>query len=263
MTNLSLHLIVIFLLSLSASSSQAQDIEIVHCLKGCPTGTPQTNKLIVREVYALSNNGNTKLADWVAYRVTKETMGTSQDLNRTWRPDPFLEDDETLEPNDYSGAFDALGTDRGHQAPLASFAGTVFWRTTNYLSNITPQKSALNQGPWVALETAVRNATYELGEVYVITGPLYGTEATPSEVMTLPRSDESHVVPSAYWKIIATKNGQTTAFLFDQETPKNVDFCALEFSRSVNDIEIITGFGFFPKALHDWQSSGLRSKLGC
>jgi len=141
--------------ALQVSFTQAQEIHIVHCLMGCPTGAAASNDLIVREIYALSSNDTTKFADWVAYRVTKETMGTSQDLNRTWRADPMLEDDETLEPNDYTDAFGELDTDRGHQAPLASFAGTVFWRTTNYLSNITPQKSDLNQGPWVNLEAAV------------------------------------------------------------------------------------------------------------
>ncbi len=85
------------------------------------------------------------------YRVTSETIGTSKSLNRDWEEDPFLEDSETLEPDDYKNAFNELKTDRGHQAPLASFAGTVFWRSTNILSNITPQKSDLNQGAWVAL----------------------------------------------------------------------------------------------------------------
>ena len=60
-------------------------------------------------------------------------------------------------PDDYTGANAALGTDRGHQAPLASFAGTDHWRDTNVLSNITPQASALSQGPWARLETRVRD----------------------------------------------------------------------------------------------------------
>lgn len=241
----------------------AQDVYIVHCLKGCPTGAPVTNDLVVREIYALSNNGTTKFADWVAYRVTRETMGTSQDLNRTWRSDPALESSDTLEPNDYDGAFNSLDTDRGHQAPLASFADTVFWRTTNYLSNITPQKSDLNQVPWVDLESAVRDAVYTLGSLYVVTGPLYGTESTPDEEMTLPGSNEGHDVPSAYWKVVATESGRTAGYLFDQETPRDVDFCDLTFSRTVDELETITGLDLFPFASDTWLAGSLRQDLGC
>jgi endonuclease G, mitochondrial len=246
-----------------AENVAAQDLHIAHCLHGCPTGTPESNDLVVREVYALSNNSKTKFADWVAYRVTKETMGTSQDLNRGWRPDPSLDSEETLEPNDYTGAFRELDTDRGHQAPLASFAGTVFWRTTNYLSNITPQKSDLNQGPWVNLESAVRDAAYARGPTYVMTGPLFGTEATPDEEMTLPSADESHDIPSAYWKVVATESGSTAAFLFDQETPRDVDYCALEFSRTIEEIQDITGYSLFPDADTTWLSKDFRPSLGC
>ncbi|MGM7319810.1 DNA/RNA non-specific endonuclease [Idiomarina sp. ST10R2A5] len=49
-----------------------------------------------------------------------------------------------------------MGTDRGHQVPLASFSNTLHWSTTNCLSNITPQAEGLNQGPWALLESAVR-----------------------------------------------------------------------------------------------------------
>ena len=62
----------------------AQNLHIVHCLAGCPTGTPDTNDLVVREIYALSNNQETRFADWVAYRVTRETIGTSDSLDRAW-----------------------------------------------------------------------------------------------------------------------------------------------------------------------------------
>jgi len=79
---------------------------------------------------------------------------------RKWKADPWLDDDETLEPGDYSKFNDDDSIperDRGHQAPLAAFKGTVYGWQTNYLSNITPQNAALNQGPWVDLEAKVRD----------------------------------------------------------------------------------------------------------
>ena len=116
----------------------AQELHADLCLHGCPSGSPATNDVVIRDIYILSSNDMTKLADWVAYRVSKSTIGTTE--RRVWRPDPWLADNETLEPADYTDANSALKTDRGHQAPLASLTSTDNWETTNYLSNITPQK---------------------------------------------------------------------------------------------------------------------------
>lgn len=203
----------------------------------------------------------------MAYRVTKSTIGQTQ--KRTWKADPQLADDETLEPKDYDGAFVALRTDRGHQAPLASFTTTSSWKTTNYLSNITPQKSELNQGPWKKLEDAVRALAKkpDTSAVYVMTGPLY-----EREMPALPNADESHKVPSGYWKIISTeKNGtiKAAAFLLDQETERRAKFCEERFLTSARMIESKTGLNFFhalPETEQDKLETGpsaLLPDLGC
>lgn len=164
---------------LFAAPARADDAELhtFHCLHGCPMGASSTNDLIVREIYTLSSNDRTKFADWVAYRVTRDTVGRS--LGRRWQADPWLGTVETLEPDDYDGAPQALRIDRGHQAPLAAFSGTPFAEDTNILSNITPQSAALNQAPWQYLEAQERDlvtrplAEFPVEAVYVLTGPLY------------------------------------------------------------------------------------------
>ncbi len=185
--------VVLVLLISSGSTSKAPYQPEIHCkhfLYGYPTGTPATNDLIIRDCYALSSNDSTKFADWVAYRLNSETIFVPATitkevrLERVWKADPWLDPDETLEPTDYKGAHAALKTDRGHQAPLASFKGTGCWAETNFLSNITPQKSALNQGPWRILEDKVRDLAAKQ-TVYVITGPLY-----EREMKRLPGADE-------------------------------------------------------------------------
>lgn len=239
----------------------AQDIHIVHCYRGaCPAGTPLSNDLVVREIYALSSNDTTKLADWVAYRVTRETMGTSADLNRNWRSDEFLDEDETLEAgrgarDDYQGANQTHGYDRGHQAPLASFAGTPFWRSTNIYSNITPQSAALNQGAWVALEAAVRDLAWARRELYVLTGPLY------ERVMPgLDNAGEPHRVPSAYWKLVIDAAGNSTGFVFDQATPRGADYC--DHRSTLAEIERRSGLVLIAAGLS--QAGGeLGAALGC
>ncbi len=162
----------IMLLCLAALPVLAQEIHAPHCLHGCPSGAPATNDLIIREIYILSSNDRTKFADWVAYRVTKDTIGPSP--SRKWKSDPMLDTVETLEADDYDEANATIKTDPGHQVPLASFARTDHAQETNYLSNITPQKSALNQGPWKRLETALRDLAkqQDFEAVYVMSGPL-------------------------------------------------------------------------------------------
>ncbi|SDM48787.1 endonuclease G [Maricaulis salignorans] len=238
-----------------------QDIHIVHCYRGaCPAGTPVSNDLVVREIYALSANDDTKLADWVAYRVTRETMGSSADLNRNWRTDEFLAEDETLEAgrgarDDYQGANRAHGYDRGHQAPLASFAGTPFWRSTNIYSNITPQSAALNQGAWVALETAVRDLAWAQRELYVLTGPLY-----ERDMPGLDNAGEPHRVPSAYWKLVIDAAGNSTGFLFDQETPRDADYC--DHRSTLAEIERRSGLVLVGEGLSR-AGGDLGAALGC
>lgn len=235
----------------------AQDLLVVHCLAGCPTGTPATNNLVVREIYALSNNDKTKFADWVAYRVTRETIGTSNSLARNWRSDRLLEEDHTLEEDDYKGANKELGTDMGHQAPLASFAGTRFWRVTNILSNITPQKSALNQGPWRYLEEAIRDAAYAKREVFVVTGPTYDTD---EDSMELPGADEPHRVPTGYFKVVADRTGRMAAFFFDQDVGRKNDYCS--GITTLIEIEAASGLDIFPQE-SDWPNGSLEIELGC
>ncbi len=239
------------------------------CLHGCPAGAPASNALVIRDIYILSSNDATKFADWVAYRITNSTIGPTKYMHRDWKADPWLSADETLEPSDYETANAVLKTDRGHQAQLAGLAGTTSWETTNYLSNITPQKSALNEGVWEKLEGAVRDLSTvpDTEVVYVMTGPLYERHMPP-----LPKADESHRVPSGYWKIVATEssgNIKIAAFVFDQETVRSAEYCADTFVTEVRTIESKTGLDFFygldPEQQDNLEngSATLLRELGC
>ena len=234
-------LFMVLALVLIGFSANSKEIHSKHCLYGCPYGSPQTNDLIITEIYILSSNDRTKLADWAAYKITADTIGPSR--VRDWKPDPRLSDNETLEPDDYKNANNIIHTDRGHQVPLASFSGTAYWRETNYLSNITPQKSALNQGPWKKLEEAARKliTAGTVSAVYAMTGPLYEQSMEP-----LPKADESHLVPSGYWKILAIKEGDDikyAAFILNQNTGRGADFC--HYQEPISAIERRSGLRFF------------------
>lgn len=222
---------------LTANDQHLPEIHCKHFIYGIPLGTPVTNDLIIRDIYAMSSNDSTKFADWVAYRLDVETVVGKAKTKRVWKADPWLADEETLEPEDYKGAYKALNTDRGHQAPLASFKGTKYWYQTNYLSNITPQKSALNRGPWRILEGKVRAFVKANRVGYVLTGPLY-----EKEMSKLPGADEEHRIPSGYWKIfIHNKESKnissfmTASFIFPQDTPRNANI--LDYLVTIDEVE--------------------------
>ena len=226
----------------AATLAPAAPVESPHCFAGCPVGAPASNRLLRRECYVLSNNGRTKFADWVAYALVPARFGGGD--RPRWRADPDLPADETLEPADYKGAHKALKVDRGHQAPFASCAATKeLRRQTGYLSNATPQGSALNRGAWRALETAARRLAKAAGSaVHVVTGPLHERETRP-----LPGADEPHRVPSGYWKlVVAAGPGGTAAaaFAMESDRPAGVPFRAARIG--LDELERRTGLRFFP-----------------
>ncbi|MGE1153252.1 DNA/RNA non-specific endonuclease [Pseudomonas kitaguniensis] len=239
-------------------------LQLDNCSVSCPTGgSPLT---LNRQAYTLNNNGSTKFANWVAYKITKTTPASGR--SRDWATDSDIPAGETLDPVDYNGANVALKVDRGHQANLASMAGVADWQTLNYLSNITPQKSDLNQGPWAHLEEQERTLSKAAGidQVYVVTGPLY-----EHFVGTLPGTNKVHTIPSGYWKIIVAgsspEQGLYASFVMEQETAKNANFC--NYQVTVNQIEERSGLTFWsnlPQAVQAALKSKqgqLPSRLGC
>ena len=134
---------------------------------------------------------------------------------------------------------------------------------TNYLSNITPQFSKLNQGAWKKLEEAVRRLAKSGVEVWVMTGPLFEWS-----MAKLPSTKKMHQIPSSYWKIIASiENGTitTAAFYFYQDTPKRAKFC--DHIKTIDYIERKSGLNFFSDYKNQdslERSQGmLATKLGC
>ncbi len=114
------YIVILLLLPITAF---ALDSEL--CLKGCPNGSPNTNDELERPIYVLNNNGTTRFADWVAYRVETSNFGPTK--TRSFRREPDLDKTKTLK-DDYKDAHAQQGYDKGHMAPLASFAGSMHWK---------------------------------------------------------------------------------------------------------------------------------------
>ncbi|WP_282166380.1 DNA/RNA non-specific endonuclease [Shewanella japonica] len=241
----------IVLTFLLCTSAQAVEIRTPNCPLGCPSLEIEGNVVIFERLYALSQNKQTQFADWVAYEVDVLNFGVT--TNRTWKNNPLLDEGERLEKSDYTDASQKLDVDRGHQAPLASFVGSRYWSTLNYLSNITPQAKTLNQGPWKNLEEAVRGAVGFRDNLFVITGTLYS-----KPMNALPKAEEPHLIPSDYYKIVYDNKGNSAAFLMSQTLTRSTDFCSTQ--KSMSELRKIVPYSL-PIELKD--QSDILSKLGC
>jgi endonuclease G len=155
--------------ALPANSSAAQ----AHVYGGIlPQSTRKVLRILANEGYLIGYSEALGNPLWAAYRVHDV-----ENLNAPKRPDEFRVDGRTtarIEPADYTRS----GYDRGHLAPnyaIATRYGKAAQEETFLMSNITPQKHALNAGLWRELEQKIATSyPARFGEVWILAGPIFG-----------------------------------------------------------------------------------------
>jgi endonuclease G len=244
---------------LVATIANAQTVHISHCLAGCPVVAESTvienSELIVRQLYVASINARNGLANWQAYRVLADSVGVASLLPRVWFEDSLvsrgaaqlevidsaklIEQDVPIDGEERSyqlGGINLLSEDQGRLVPMSSFAGTPYWSELNFLSNMAALPFELRAGSWSRLDQAINELADKIGEVYVISGPIYNGHE--KEMI------ESAVKPSAYFKVISTPES-LSAFIFDRNVRQHVSFC--DQVSTLELIEAATGLTLFPQ----------------
>ena len=61
----------------------------------------------------------------------------------------------------------------------------------------------------------------------------------------MPAGPTHHRVPSGYWKIVAHADGRMTAFVMDQNTPRNANHC--NYRVPLLHVELRSRLQFFPR----------------
>ncbi len=238
---------------LASTPNYAQNYNIAHCVGGCPLGGSAENHLIIRPIYALSYNTETKSADWVAYKVSTESIGIASSLPRTPIPDEFVAD--TLSAIDFLEA-ESVGLTRAQYVPLVDFAGSPYWNEVNYLTNTVARSPSLSQGAWYGLDWSIRNLVNRSGVVYVITGPVFDNATDVKRLLT----SKTHRVPDSFFKIVITEEGSAAAFLMSQDSPVHLHHC--EMQSSIAEIAALSNLRFFP-ALSQTPEENAFAGLGC
>ena len=160
-------------------------------------GTPGDDFIITHPEYTSSFNATRGTPNWVSYDLDATHFG-SQD-----RCDCFTFDTAAagiMTPyttNAYTGAaaINGFGIDRGHLArSFDRTSGSLDNAFTFYFSNIVPQASDLNQGPWANMENFLGDlARFSNKEVYIIAG-VAGNKGTV-------KNEGKIVIPEYTWKV--------------------------------------------------------------
>jgi endonuclease G, mitochondrial len=209
-----------------------------HLLLGVPTDGDASNEIVLdHEHFVVSLSKETRLANWVAWRVRPDDVG---DVPRSssFRTDPQLPEALRVAVDEYAGT----GWDRGHLCPAEDRSASVeASRRTFMTSNVVPQWPAMNRGSWARLEAHTRELA-SVGAAYVVAGTVW--DATPSSLVSLP------IPPRLFKVVVATGAGradvvgtsETTIAVVVPNDASSQGRAWSEFTTSVDAIEAATGY---------------------
>ena len=197
------------------------------------TGTKE--QIIYHTGYTTSYNSEWCIPNWVAYELTRDEARAHQ----TEREGEFQADPQAKGRSVSSADYASSGYGRGHMAP----AGDMKWsnkamRESFYLSNVCPQKKALNAGLWNDLELGLRRIAKQNGNVWIVCGPIVSKNHR-----TIGRNRVA--VPDKFFKVVCRKEkGKYIAigYVFPNSDCKG---SVPDYACSVDEVERLTGIDFF------------------
>ena len=121
--------------------------------------------------FGVMHSGITKSPLWSAEHLTRDALAMAKTIKRV---DSFHEEsrlplNERAELRDFSRS----GFDRGHMSPNGDMPDVISQGESFTLANMIAQDPNNNRGLWSGIESAVRAKTRKVGDLYVITGPLF------------------------------------------------------------------------------------------
>ncbi len=229
----------------------------VHLTMGNPSGATTsiaqtTNYLMEKPQYALSYHRDNGRPNWTAWHLDTSWIGS------TPRQDDFRAD-TTLPVGWYQvsgSSYSGSGYDRGHMCPSGDRTSSVANNSATFLmTNMIPQAPTNNQQMWANLESYCRTLANAGNELYIFSGG-YGNSGfidngrvsipttTWKVIMVLPSgtNDLSRVTTST--RLIAISAPNTNSVVSDWRT----------YRVSVDNVESLTGYNFFPNVSTSIQS---------
>ncbi|MEO0334136.1 MAG: DNA/RNA non-specific endonuclease [Bacteroidota bacterium] len=193
--------------------------------------------VVQHQHYTLSYVEEHEQAEWVAYELTEAEVRS----NVADRSDDFREDSFVITGSASLDDYRRSGYDRGHLAPAGDMGFSQEAMSESFfMSNMSPQDRAFNRGVWKDLEEDVRDWAVANGSLYVVTGPVFGSD--PKKI-----GENGVSVPDYYYKVLLDYQEpevKAIGFLLPNEDASKPPRAFIE---SINNIEAYTGVDFFPE----------------
>ncbi|MFK5971506.1 MAG: DNA/RNA non-specific endonuclease [Candidatus Marithrix sp.] len=194
----------------------------------------KTDLVLDRDGYSLGYIYERKCAAWVAYIISKGSIGVDVERDDGFYADKDIPAPYRVEPENFRNT----GYDKGHLAPSASIDFSHKSNEQTFaMSNIALQHPKLNRQVWGSLENTIRNWTCSKGKLMIIAGPIYSD--SPKNINNIP-------LPAAFYKVVYSfKHNRSIGFIFPNE---NIRANKLwDYVMSVKNVEKETGQKFFSK----------------
>lgn len=232
--------------SSAVAPNSATALHMVESLSWLNSSFTQNAPSSIRNYSVLFDTKN-RVPYWVAFPLHPAYMDGG---NRTdaWGHDPIIP--KNVQPNLRSG-WDSKTYNRGHLLASADRSATAtINRTTFYYTNMAPQNSNMNSGPWGKLEEKVRTWSKQNGydTLYVVTGCILPKSPEPF-VYVKDNDGKNSAVPKYLYKALLRKNKNSNSYssiVFKMENTSTSG--AYDNSKniiSVEELEKETGFTFF------------------
>jgi len=189
--------------------------------------------------YVVGYSNELRSPVWVAYRVG----GDARLAEAPPRPDRFVVDrrlPSPVTPQDFSKS----GFDRGHLVPslaIGLWFGDEAQRETFLMSNIVPQRPALNSGAWRVFEARLAiNYPSRFEEIWVLCGPVF-----PRQPDRLGKGGVA--IPHEFFLIVTDRtDGRLRAqtFLIPQSVQSSDEWA--HHRHSIDEVEVRSGLDLFP-----------------
>ena len=195
-------------------------------------------KTLVHEGYTCSFNTSRLTPTYVAWCLTRERVNGKVKRTNFFDVDPSVESRYQVRHSDYSGT----RFDRGHMCPAADNQHSQKAMVECfYMTNMCPQRHALNSGAWNDLEIQCRSWARNYGKVYICSGPIY--DKKPYQTIGNRRSCRI-AVPDRFFKVVLMVGRQTKAigFIYPNGSANKE---MRSYAVSVDKVEQVTGLNFF------------------
>ena len=177
---------------------------------------------------------------WAAYHVPRAARFENGKR-------PSFQKDRSVASSPIPGDYRNTMYDRGHMVPnraIVTRFGPDVQKKTFQMTNIAPQRPALNRGPWREMEQRIADLwTQMYGEIWVVVGSVPAKSEKSRE--RLPGT--AITVPEKFYMVITAQTDEgvrSLAVLLDQSAGR-WDF-PVHSIVTVAELESLTGLEFFP-----------------